>query len=92
MPVQRNLVVDAADGSRTVDLDLLGIAHVFRAGHRIRLSVSSGAHPRLVRNTGGGEPIATATSVHPADQEIFHDLEHPSALTLPGPGSVGLSR
>jgi len=44
----------APDGTRAIELDLVGIAHVFRAGHRIRLQVSSGAHPRLVRNTGTG--------------------------------------
>jgi putative CocE/NonD family hydrolase len=71
------------DGTRTVVIDLIGIAHCFRAGHRLRLQVSSGAHPRLVRNTGTGEPLATATELRPADQEIFHDPEHPSVLTLP---------
>jgi uncharacterized protein len=73
----------AADGTRTVELDLIAVAHVFPAGHRLRLQVSSGAHPRLARNTGTGEPLATATDLQPADQEIFHDPEHPSTLTLP---------
>lgn len=73
----------AQDGTRNIQLDLAAVAHVFRAGHRIRLQVSSGAHPRLVRNTGTGEPLATATTLRAADQEIFHDPEHPSTLTLP---------
>jgi putative CocE/NonD family hydrolase len=73
----------AADGTRTVELDLTAIAHVFRAGHRLRLQISSGAHPRLTRNTGTGQPLATATTLVPADQEIHHDPEHPSTLTLP---------
>lgn len=71
------------DGIRTVELDLIGIAHRFRAGHRIRLQISSGAHPRLVRNTGTGEPLATATTSRAAEQEIFHDPAHPSVLRLP---------
>lgn len=73
----------ADDGKRTVDLDLVAVAHVFRAGHRLRMQVSSGAHPRLVRNTGTGEPLATAVDLRPADQEVFHDPVHASTLTLP---------
>jgi putative CocE/NonD family hydrolase len=73
----------AADGTRAIELDLVAVAHVFRAGHRIRLLVSSGAHPRLVRNTGTNEPLSTATRLEPADQEVFHDPAHVSTLTLP---------
>jgi uncharacterized protein len=73
----------AADDTRTVELDLAGIAHVFNVDHRIRLQVSSGAHPRLVRNTGSGEPLATATTLRAAEQEIFHEPAHPSTLNLP---------
>lgn len=73
----------ADDGTRTVDLDLVAVAHVFRSGHRLRLQISSGAHPRLARNTGTGEPLATAVDLRPADQEVFHDPEHTSTLTLP---------
>lgn len=71
------------DGTRAVELDLLGVAHRFRTGHRIRLQVSSGAHPRLCRNTGTGQPLATATQLAAADQEIFHDPDHVSTLRLP---------
>ncbi|HZC26074.1 MAG TPA: CocE/NonD family hydrolase, partial [Actinopolymorphaceae bacterium] len=70
------------EGIRTVAIDLIAAAHRFRAGHRLRLQISSGAHPRLVRNTGTGEPQATATTLRVADQEIFHDPAHPSVLTV----------
>jgi uncharacterized protein len=73
------------DGTSMVPIDLVGIAHVFGSGHRIRLQVSSGAHPRLVRNPGTGEPLATATELRPADQEVWHDPGHASTLTLPQP-------
>src|SRR4029077_8726168 len=43
--------------------------HRFPAGHRIGVQVSSGAHPRYARNTGGGEPAGDATELHRADQE-----------------------
>lgn len=78
----------AADGSRRVLVDLIATAHRLRAGHRIRLQISSGAHPRLVRNAGTGDPLATATRLRAADQEILHDPAHPSTLTLPMPSPL----
>jgi putative CocE/NonD family hydrolase len=71
-----------ADGTRRVTVDLWPTAHRFRRGHRLRLQVSSGAHPRFARNTGSGEPLGTATALVAADQAVYHDPEHPSALVL----------
>jgi hypothetical protein len=71
------------DGSRRIVVDMWATAHCFRSGHRIRLQVSSGAHPRWARNLGTGEPFATATNTRCADQTVYHDREHPSALVLP---------
>jgi len=64
-------------------INLWPTAHCFRAGHRLRLQVSSGAHPRYARNTGTGEPIATATTLASAHQHVYHDPSHPSAILLP---------
>jgi putative CocE/NonD family hydrolase len=61
-----------ANGARTVTVDLAGVAHRVRAGHRLRVQVSSGAHPRFARNTGTGEPLATATALRVVDVEICH--------------------
>lgn len=72
----------AADGCLRVIIDLWPTAHRFRTGHKIRLQVSSGAHPRYARNTGSGEPLASATKLIAADQSIYHDPEHPSGITL----------
>jgi predicted acyl esterase len=63
-------------------------AYRFRMGHRIRLQVASGAHPRFARNFGSGEPIGSATVFIVAEQEVLHDQDHQSALILP----VGLMR
>jgi hypothetical protein len=71
------------DGTLRIAIDLWPTAHRFLAGHRLRLQVSSGAHPRFSRNTGSGEPLATARTLVAADQSVFHDPEHPSALLLP---------
>jgi putative CocE/NonD family hydrolase len=71
------------DGSLRLAWDLWPTAHRFRRGHRLRLQVSSGAHPRWSRNPGTGEPLSTATRLLAADQTIYHDPDHPSALVLP---------
>ena len=73
----------AADESRRVAFDLWPMGHRFAAGHRIRLQVSSGAHPRYARNPGTGEGPATATTLRAVDVELLHGARHPSALVLP---------
>ncbi|MEO3805333.1 CocE/NonD family hydrolase [Nonomuraea sp. B1E8] len=72
-----------ADGVRRLRISLMGTAYRFARGHRIRLQVSSGAHPRFTRNLGTGEPEATATITRAADQEVLHDRDHPSSIVLP---------
>jgi len=72
-----------ADGSLKITIELWATAHCFKSGHRLRLQISSGAHPRYVRNPGSGEPLGTATQLLTAHQTIFHDPEHPSSITLP---------
>ncbi|MGP3915815.1 CocE/NonD family hydrolase [Nonomuraea sp. 10N515B] len=66
-------------------------AYRFKRGHRIRVQVSSGAFPRYARNPGTGESRATATTLRAADQEVYHDSAHPSAVILPirSAGSTG---
>jgi putative CocE/NonD family hydrolase len=77
----------AGDGAWRVPFDLWPIAHRFAAGHRIRLLVSSGAHPRYARNPGTGEELPAATTPPRAvDVELLHDAEHPSVLILPQAG------
>ena len=71
------------DGVQCVSVRLWPTAYRFRSGHRIRLQISSGAHPRWSRNLGTGEPIGSGTRMLAAEQSIYHDRAHPSALTLP---------
>jgi putative CocE/NonD family hydrolase len=70
------------DGVCQLHISMWPTANTFRAGHRIRLQVSSGAHPLFNRNAGTGEPLATSANLRSADQEIFHDAAHPSSITL----------
>jgi putative CocE/NonD family hydrolase len=71
------------DGTLRIEVDLWATAHRFRHGNRLRLQVSSGAHPRWSRNLGNVESLATGTSTAVADQTVYHDASHPSALLLP---------
>ena len=64
-------------------IDLWATSNVFKAGHRIRLEVSSSNFPRFDRNLNTGEPAATSERMATATNTILHDSEHPSALLLP---------
>jgi putative CocE/NonD family hydrolase len=66
-----------------ISVDLWATAHCFQKGHRIRVQVAGGSHPRYARNTGSGEPLASATTLIAADHTVYHDVQHPSALILP---------
>jgi putative CocE/NonD family hydrolase len=72
------------DGAVRVTVAMWPMGHRFAAGHRIRLQVSSGAHPRYARNPGTGEDPASAVTLRAAEIELVHDAGHPSALILPG--------
>ncbi|HEY4202943.1 MAG TPA: CocE/NonD family hydrolase [Devosiaceae bacterium] len=71
-----------ADGWQ-LDISLHATAHTFRPGHRLRLQISSGAHPRFARNLGTPDPIGSATRMVTNQIVIFHDAQRPTALTLP---------
>jgi hypothetical protein len=72
-----------AEGVQTIPVELWPTAYRFRSGHRIRLQVSGGAHPRYARNPGTGEPLATAVHLRPVEIEIFHEPDRPSSVHLP---------
>jgi len=65
-----------------VEVDLWYTAHVFRAGHRVRLEVSSSNFPRFDRNLNTGGPIGAEAEGQVAVQRVFHDRTKPSALIL----------
>lgn len=60
-------------------------ANVFKAGHRIRVEISSSNFPTFDRNSNSGKPLVETS---PADwfvatQTVFHDNRYPSQLVLP---------
>ncbi len=64
-------------------IDLWATSNVFRAGHRIRLEISSSNFPRFDRNPNTGRPLGVDAELRPAVQTILHDATHPSHVTLP---------
>ena len=63
------------------EIDLWATSNVFKAGHRLRLYVSSSNSPRFSRNPNGA-PEGSAEVIK-ASQTVYHDGAHPSALILP---------
>jgi uncharacterized protein len=66
-------------------LDLWATANVFRAGHRLRLDISSSNFPRFDRNTNSGGTQATDADrdIRQAVNRVYHDARHPSHVVLP---------
>ena len=64
-------------------LQLQPTSNLFRAGHRIRLDISSSDFPNFDRNhnTGGDDYREAHLAV--ARQAIYHDTHHPSHIVLP---------
>ncbi len=58
-------------------------SNVFRAGHRIRLEISSSNFPRFDRNPNTGAPIGDDREMRKATQTVYHDHERHSYLLLP---------
>lgn len=68
-----------------LQLDLVATSQLFRAGHRIRLELSSSNFPRFDRdsNTGGVIAHETADEYRPAVNRVHHSSRYPSRLILP---------
>ena len=65
------------------EIDMWDTSNLFKAGHRIRVEISSSNFPRYNRNLNSGNPIATDTEITVANQTIYHDADHPSHVVLP---------
>lgn len=64
-------------------IDLAATSNVFKAGHRIRIEVSSSNFPRFDRNPNTGRALGQDAQLRPATQWVLHDTEHPSHIVLP---------
>ncbi len=57
-------------------------ALTFKAGHRLRVEVTSSCFPRWDRNLNTGEDTYHSSRTEVASQRIFHDPQRPSSITL----------
>jgi putative CocE/NonD family hydrolase len=57
-------------------------ANVVKKGHRIRLDISSSNFPRFDVNPNTGEPLGSSRLMRMAQNTIYHDPAHPSAVKL----------
>ena len=64
-------------------ISLWETGNVFKAGHRIRLEISSSNFPRFDRNLNTGHQPGLDAEIKVADQTIYHDSERPSHVSLP---------
>jgi hypothetical protein len=64
-------------------IDLWSTSNVFLKGHKIRLEVSSSNFPRFDRNLNTGKDAGSSSDFVKAENTIYHDREHASAVLLP---------
>ncbi len=65
------------------EVDLLATAHSFRAGHCLRVHLTSSDFPRYDRNLNTGGTFGEEVSGRTAINVVFHDQTRPSHLILP---------
>lgn len=64
-------------------IDLAHTSIVFKAGHRIRVDVTSSNFPRIDRNMNTGNAFGVDRAGVPALQTIFHEAQYASYIDLP---------
>lgn len=78
----------STDGTGTVRLELAPLAHRFAAGSRLRVQVSSGAHPLHLRNPGTDDPVRDHSRLLASEQTVRVGGSDPATLTLPAEVTV----
>jgi uncharacterized protein len=71
-----------------VQIVLPPVSNLFKAGHRIRIDISSSNFPRFDVNPNTGEPIGRHTRSQTARNSVYTDAGHPSNIVLPIVGGV----
>ncbi len=64
-------------------IDLGGTSNLFKAGHRIRIEISSSNFPLHNRSLNTGHPMGEDKDIVVAHQRVYHDAAHPSHILLP---------
>jgi uncharacterized protein len=66
-----------------LSIKLYPTSNVFKAGHRIRVDVSSSSFPRFDVNPNTGEPLNDHRGSIVATNTVYHDALRPSHIVLP---------
>jgi uncharacterized protein len=75
--------------AREFVIELSAVGHCLRAGHSVRVTVTSSDFPRWERNPNTGEPIGTSVALRPATNRVLHEPDRPSRVLLPvSPGEL----
>ncbi len=64
-------------------IDLWATANTFKAGHRIRVAITSSNFPRFDRNLNTGYAFGVEAQGQVALNTVFHDILRVSKVTLP---------
>jgi putative CocE/NonD family hydrolase len=78
---EAKLIVPGKVYEYSIDLNATSI--VFKAGHRIRVDISSSNFPLRDRNLNTGHPVGQDAEIKVAVQTIYHDRPYPSHIVLP---------
>src|SRR5262249_41592650 len=65
------------------ELSLGATGTIFRAGHKLRIDISSSNFPHYARNLNTAEDSNFGSTYLVAHQKILHDHKHPSFIELP---------
>lgn len=66
-----------------VELSGSWLHHIFKAGHRVRLTIHCGHFPHMARNAGSGLHWAADTVLFPQTSTLYHSSAQPSRVLLP---------
>jgi putative CocE/NonD family hydrolase len=77
--------IDLLEPGKVVPIRItrLVTSNLFRAGHRIRIHVTSSFFPHFDRNLNTGEPLGKSARTVIARQEVHHGASYPSRIVLP---------
>jgi len=64
-------------------LDCWVTGNVFKAGHRIRVDISSSNFPRFDRNPNTGHEFGMDSELSIVEQTVYHNRNYPSHIILP---------
>ena len=81
--LRRSYPADGNAATHEIRVEMWPTSMLFRAGHRIRVEVSSSNYPRYDRNPNTGRDIPTETVPIVASQSIYHSGDTPSRIVLP---------